>query len=86
LPFHKKIYNDERVLPRAKYVYLYLADRQGTAEETWPGINTMARDLSMSRSTVKRAVADLVRLGYVEKQEAFRPNKAQTTNRYKVIR
>ena len=86
MPYNTKLYNDERVLPRAKMVYLYLADRQGDKGETWPGINTMARDLSVSRSTVIRAIADLERLGYVEKQVAFRPNKAQTANRYKVIR
>jgi DNA-binding transcriptional MocR family regulator len=86
LPYNTKLYNDERVLARAKAVYLYLADRQGAAEETWPGINTMARELSMSRSTVIRAIADLERLGYIQKEAAFRPNKAQTANRYKVIR
>ena len=74
------------MLTRAKSVYLYLSDRQGTAGETWPGIKTMARDLSMSRSTVIRAIADLERLGYIEKQAAYRPNKAQTANRYKVNR
>ena len=74
------------MLSRAKAVYLYLSDRQGTAEKTWPGINTMARDLSMSRNTVKRAIADLERLGYIEKTETFRSNGAQTTNRYRVIR
>ena len=73
-------------MTRAKSVYLYLSDRQGTAGETWPGINTMARDLSMSRSTVIRAIADLERLGYIQKQAALRPNKAQTANRYKVNR
>jgi len=73
-------------LPRTKYVYLHLSDRQGTAEKSWPGINTMARDLSMSRSTVKRALADLERLGYIIKESAFRKNGAQTSNRYKIIR
>ena len=86
MPYNTKLYSDERILPRAKMVYLYLSDRQGTAEETWPGINTMARDLSVSRSTVIRALADLERLGYIEKQAAFRSDKAQTANRYKVIR
>jgi DNA-binding transcriptional regulator YhcF (GntR family) len=86
LPFHTRIYNDERVLSRANAVYLYLSDHQGTKEATWPGINTMARELTMSRNTVIRAVADLERLGYIIKESAFRPNKAQTANRYRVIR
>ena len=67
-------------------MYLYLGDRQGTRGESWPGINTMARDLSMSRSTVKRAIADLERFGYIEKQSAFRSNGAQSSNRYTVVR
>ena len=86
MPYNTKLYNDKRVLKRAKMVYLYLSDRQGSKEKTWPGINTMARDLSISRSTVIRAIADLERLGYIQKEAAFRPNKAQTANRYKVIR
>ena len=86
MPYNTKLYNDERVLPRAKLVYLYLSDRQGNKAETWPGINSMARDLTMSRSTVIRAIADLERLGYILKESAFRTNGAQTSNRYKVIR
>ena len=87
MPFHTKIYNDGRVLARAKYVYLYLSDRQGTKEDAWPGINTMAKNLNMSRNTVIRAIADLERLGYIIKEATFRPSSgAQTTNRYKVIR
>ena len=86
MPYNTKLYNDERVLPRAKMVYLYLSDRQGDKAETWPGINTMARDLSVSRSTVIRAIADLERLGYIKKESAFRSNGAQSSNRYRVIR
>ena len=85
MPKFTRVYKDERLLKRAKLVYLYLSDREkgGIA---WPGLNAMVRDLSMSRSTVIRAIADLERLGYIEKQAAFRSNKAQTANRYKVIR
>ena len=86
MAFHTRIYNDERVLSRAKAVYLYLSDHQGTKDETWPGLNTVARELNMSRSTVIRAIADLERLGYVRKEPAFRPDKAQSANRYRVIR
>ena len=62
------------------------SDRQGDKRESWPAINTMARDLSISRSTVKRALADLERLGYIKKESAFRSNRAQSSNRYKIIR
>ena len=70
------------MLKRAKLVYLYLSDRQGTAEETWPGITTMARDLSMSRSTVIRAIADLEKAGYLRKELSQRANGSLTSNRF----
>ena len=85
MPRYTRIYNDERLLKRAKLVYLYLSDREkdGVA---WPGLNTMARDLSMSRNTIKRAVADLERFGYLRKELFFREDGKQTSNRYHILR
>jgi len=86
LPRYTRIYNDERLLKRAKLVYLYLCDREkdGVA---WPGLNTIARDLSMSRNTVKRAVADLEQFGYVRKEIFFREEDGkQSSNRYYILR
>ena len=58
MPYFSKIYQTE--LPhRAKLVYLYLHDRQDKECKAWPGIKTIAADLSLSRSTVKRAIKDL---------------------------
>jgi DNA-binding transcriptional regulator YhcF (GntR family) len=65
---------------------LYLADRQGSNGECWPSIQSMARDLTMSRNTVKRAVNDLIRLGYVRREAAFNKYQGQTSNRYHVLR
>ena len=65
---------------------MYLSDREkdGVA---WPGINTMARDLSMSRNTVKRAVADLERFGYIRREASFRERDGkQTSNRYHLLK
>ena len=44
---------------RAKMVYLYLYDRADKEGYCFPAINTIARDLSISRRTVKRAIHDL---------------------------
>jgi DNA-binding MarR family transcriptional regulator len=85
LPIYTHIYNDERLLGRAKYVYFYLADRQKD-DVAWPGLNTMARDLSMSRNTVKRAVADLERLGYLRREAFFLADGKQTSNRYHILK
>jgi len=85
LPRFTRIYQDERLLKRAKLAYLYLSDREkdGVA---WPGLNTMAKDLSMSRNTVKRAVADLERFGYIRKEPFFREDGKQSSNRYFILK
>ncbi len=45
----------ENISHRAKTVYMYLKDRSNAQGECWPGIKTIARELNLSRSTVKRA-------------------------------
>ena len=67
---------------RAKLVYLYLHDRVDKDGKAWPGLNTVAADLSLSRSTVKRALTDLERCGYLSKLPRYRPNGSNTSNLY----
>ena len=43
-------------------------------------------NLALSRSTVKRALNDLVRLGRVEKRPRYRENGGQTSNLYRLVR
>ena len=77
------IYADE--LPhRAITVYMYLRDRSGAAGSCWPGINKIASDLGLSRSTVKRALGELVAKGYLLKEERHRPNGSNTSNLYTI--
>lgn len=78
------IYADENLPHRAKTVYMYLRDRSGAAGSCWPGINTIAADLHLSRSTVKRALNDLTAKGYLKKESRFRPNGSSTSNLYTV--
>lgn len=66
---------------RARAVYMYLKDRTGTGLDCWPAVNTIASDLSLSRSTVKRALHDLVQVGLIEKQPRYRENGSHTSNR-----
>ena len=70
---------------RAKLVYLYLNDRKDKDDVTWPCINTIARDLSLSRTTVKRAIQDLEAVGLVRKEAHYRQNGSPTSNRYYLI-
>ena len=44
---------------RAVAVYIYLADRTNENNECWPAIPTIAADLKLSPSTVRRGIRDL---------------------------
>lgn len=70
---------------RAKLVYLYLYDRKNKDNVTWPGLNTIARELSLSRSTVKRAIQDLEQVALVRKEAHYRQNGSATSNRYYLL-
>ena len=51
---------------RAVSVYIYLADRANKNGECWPAIPTIARELKLSQTTVRRALDDLRREGLLE--------------------
>lgn len=63
-------------------VYMYLRDRADAEGKCWPGIKRIAADLHLSRSTVKRALADLERAGFLTRQERRRENGSRTSNLY----
>ena len=63
------IYRDE-VSSKAVMIYRYLHDRQGKHENCFPSHRTIAMDTKCSVSTVKRAIDELVRKGYVVKEIA----------------
>lgn len=52
---------------RVKTMYIYLHDRQDKKCKAWPDIKTIAADLSLSRSTVKRAIKDLEKVSLIRK-------------------
>ena len=76
--------NREEIPSRAKSVYMYLKDRSNAEGECWPAIKTIARDTSMSVSTVKRALTDLIRCGLLSKEYRHRENGSKSSNRYYV--
>ena len=75
---------DAEVPGRAKAVYLYLADRADKNGYCFPAINTIARDLSISRSTVKRAIKDLTAHGFLERTQRYRVNGGKSTLLYRL--
>ncbi len=80
------IYTDEDISHRARSVYMYLCDRADAQGKCWPGIKTIASNLKLSRSTVKRALADLEKAGYIEKKARHRENGSYTSNLYTVLK
>ena len=78
------IYADTELPSRARAVYMYLRDRADAEGKCWPGIKTIARELNLSRSTVKRAIADLTAHGYLKKEPQFRENGSSSSNLYSI--
>ena len=84
MSYFNEIYGDLELSARAKQVLVYLHDRANKGGESWYAIGTMAKDLSLSRSTIKRALAELVRQGRIMKQTRFRENGGYTSNCYRL--
>lgn len=63
-------------------VYEYLEKRSDREGKCFPSINRMAKDLSTSPSTIRRALRDLERNGFIRKEQRFRENKGNTSNMY----
>ena len=82
MSYFDSIYADTLLPPRAVSVYMYLMDRSNSGGSCWPGIKTIARDMNLSRSTVKRALTDLEQRGYLAKLPRYRPNGSNTSNLY----
>ena len=82
MSYFGSIYADQELSHRARTVYMYLKDRSNSVGSCWPGIKTIARDMNLSRSTVKRALADLEQHGYLAKLPRYRTNGSNTSNLY----
>lgn len=80
------IYADENLSHRARTVYIYLYDRAGTKRKCWPSIRTIARELALSKSTVKRAITDLKDAGYIETEQQLRTNGGKSSLLYHIIK
>lgn len=74
------IINFAQMSHRADAVYKYLHGRADAKGTCWPSIRTIARELKLSRSTVKRAINDLVESGHLKKEYRYRENGSKTSN------
>jgi len=67
---------------RAVAVYMYLKDRADKDGKCYPAIGTIAGELKLSRSTVKRAITDLEESGHLRKEQRWRENGGKSSNLY----
>ena len=82
MSFFGNLYADTSLPPRAVAVYMYLHDRSDRQKKCWPGIKTIAKDMNLSRSTVKRALHDLEKAGYLVREPRYRANGSRSSNLY----
>ncbi len=79
--YFTRVYSSE--LPhRARAVYMYLSDRSDKERKCYPAISTIARELNLSRSTVKRALYELEKSGYLRREARWRENGGKSSNMY----
>ena len=84
MSYFSEVYGDPELSAKARLVLVYLHDRANKDGKSWYAIATMAKDLSISRSTIKRALAELIHQGRVEKQARFRESGGITSNCYQI--
>ena len=82
MSYFGSIYRDNELTSRASNVYRYLADRANSDGQCWPSERTIASDLKISKSTVKRAIEDLKRCGYISVERRYRKNGANSSLLY----
>ncbi|MCM1062489.1 MAG: helix-turn-helix domain-containing protein [Eubacterium sp.] len=61
---------------------MYLRDRANKDGSCYPAINTIAQDLKISKSTVKRALTDLEKEGYISHERRYRQSGGNSSNIY----
>ena len=76
---------EQNISSQAKLIYLYLcrcADEEGHA---FPSFKTIADKCTISRSSVIRAIKELIDIGLLEKNKRVRANKSQASNLYYIF-
>ena len=69
---------------RAVSVYVYLDDRANKDGECWPSISTIAKELKLSQSTVRRALHDLRKANLIETEQRYRRKGGKSSLLYKL--
>lgn len=64
---------------------MYLHDRADKDGKCYPAIGTIAKELKLSRSTVKRALADLEKSSRLRKEQRWRENGGKSSCMYFIL-
>lgn len=70
---------------RAVTVFMYLKNRASKDGQCFPAIGTIATDLSLSKRTVERALADLEEAGFLLQEHRFRKKGGKSSNLYRLL-
>ena len=73
-----------RLPHRAVAVYIYLADRANGNGECWPAIPTIAAGVKYSQSTVRRAIRDLKKAGFLTTEQRYREKGGKSSLLFKI--
>lgn len=68
-----------------RLLYLYLCRRAGPDGTSWPGIQRIAKDLGVSRNTVRDGIAALVAAGILDRQPRRGEDGATLSHKYTII-
>lgn len=69
---------------RAVAVYIYLSDRANFQNECWPAIPTIAKDIKLSPSTVRRGISDLRKAGLLDTAQRYRKKGGKSSLLFKL--
>jgi predicted transcriptional regulator len=64
---------------------MYLKNRANKNKSCFPAIKTIESDLSLSRSTVYRALADLEQAGFIRREARWRKRGGRSSTLYHVL-
>lgn len=69
---------------RAVSVYIYLFDRANKNGECWPAIPTIAKELKLSESTIRRALRDFRKAELLKTEQRYREKGGKSSLLYKI--
>ena len=77
-----KLITDKNISTAEYRILCYLLMRAGNQDICYPSLNTISADTDISLSTVKRAIPELVKKGYLKKINRKKANGSVTSNLY----